>query len=107
MESPDGMEKDSDVFFPWKSDDNIVLSRRMAAIYCDEPIAQMERVKTSLEKLEFETRLLTHGQLEQLSNFGNIRFLFSHHTYILRFLISYEVDSQSCLLLRLLILSRH
>jgi len=81
MESPDGMEKDSDVFFPWKSDENIVLSHRMAAIYCDEPIAQMEKVKTSLEKLEFETRLLTHGQLEQLSNFGIVRFIIFYQAF--------------------------
>jgi len=45
--------------YPWTSDSKTQLRGRMALVYCDNPSEKIAKVKTSLDILEFDTRIRT------------------------------------------------
>jgi len=45
--------------YSWTSDSKTPLRGRMALVYCDNPSEKIAKVKTALDKLEFDTRIRT------------------------------------------------
>jgi len=45
--------------YSWTSDSKTQLRGRMALVYCDKPSEKIAKVKTSLDILEFDTRIRT------------------------------------------------
>jgi len=65
----------SDTIYPWTSDSKNAIPRRSATLFCEHATEQIQKVKTALDRLDFDTRIqdISEISFRSIAEAGNER----------------------------------